>query len=103
VSGPGRPFDTKIEERARLGGPVGVVLEVAQQVDADLLAVGSVGLDTLVGRVFGSVARAVSRRANTEVLIVPTTATPLRLRSARGFAATRPARFPRPSLNRPAL
>jgi nucleotide-binding universal stress UspA family protein len=62
-----------VEERALVGGPVGVLVDVAEQVDADLLVVGNVGLDTFAGRMFGSVARGVSRRAKTEVLVVPTT------------------------------
>lgn len=62
-----------VEERALMGGPVKVLVDVAKEVDADLLVVGNVGLDTVAGRVFGSVPRGVSRRAKTEVLIVPTT------------------------------
>ncbi len=61
-----------VEERALPGGPVGVLVDVAEEVDADLLVVGNVGVDTFAGRVFGSVARGVSRRAKTEVLVVPT-------------------------------
>jgi nucleotide-binding universal stress UspA family protein len=62
-----------VEERAKVGGPVGVLVDVAKEVDADLLVVGNVGLDTVAGRLFGSVPRGVSRRAKTEVRIVPTT------------------------------
>jgi len=61
-----------VEERALPGGPVGVLVDVADQVDADLLVVGNAGLGTLAGRLFGSVPRAVARRAKTETVIVPT-------------------------------
>lgn len=62
-----------IDERAIVGAPVKVLVELAEDVDADLLVVGDVGLNTLADRVLGSVPTAVSRRANTDVLIVHTT------------------------------
>ncbi len=62
-----------VEERAIIGGPVAVLVDVADEVDADLLVVGNAGMDSLAGRVFGSVPRGVSRRAKAEVLVVPTT------------------------------
>jgi nucleotide-binding universal stress UspA family protein len=39
---------------------------------ADLLVVGNVGLNTLAGRLLGSVPRGVARRAGVDVLIVHT-------------------------------
>ncbi|OBJ47083.1 universal stress protein [Mycobacterium sp. 1423905.2] len=61
-----------IEERAIAGGPVDALVELAEEVNADLLVVGDVGNNSLVGRVVGSVPRAVKRRAKTEVLVVET-------------------------------
>jgi nucleotide-binding universal stress UspA family protein len=61
------------DERAIIGAPVEALVELAEDVDADLLVVGNVGLNTLADRVLGSVPTAVSRRANTDVLIVYTT------------------------------
>ena len=48
-------------------------MELAEEVDADLLVVGNLGLNTLADRVLGSVPTAVSRRATIDVLIVHTT------------------------------
>lgn len=63
---------TEVEERAVEGSPVDALLQLAEDVDADLLVVGDVGNKSLVGRVVGSVPRTVSRRAKTEVLVVET-------------------------------
>lgn len=52
------------------GEPVSAILSVADSVKADLVIVGSVGVDR---RVLGSVPRAVSQRASCDVLIVHTT------------------------------
>ena len=62
-----------IEERAVVGAPVDVLVNLAEEVNADLLVVGNVGLDTVAGRLLGSVPADVSHRANTDVLIVHTT------------------------------
>ncbi|BBX16263.1 universal stress protein [Mycolicibacterium duvalii] len=61
-----------VEERAIEGAPVDALVELADEVGADLLVVGNFGLKSVVGRVMGSVPSAVRRRANTEVLIVET-------------------------------
>jgi nucleotide-binding universal stress UspA family protein len=66
----------KIEERAIVGAPVNVLVNLAEEVNADLLVVGDVGLSTitgLAGRLLGSVPANISRRAKTDVLIVHTT------------------------------
>jgi nucleotide-binding universal stress UspA family protein len=63
---------TDVEERAVEGAPVEALLQLAEDVDADLLVVGNVGDKSIIGRVLGSVPRAVSRRARTEVLVVET-------------------------------
>ncbi|MBS4729646.1 universal stress protein [Mycobacterium sp. SM1] len=62
-----------IEERAIVGAPVDALVGLAEEVDADLLVVGNVGLSTIAGRLLGSVPANVARRAKTDVLIVHTT------------------------------
>jgi nucleotide-binding universal stress UspA family protein len=62
-----------VEERSIVGAPVDALVELAEEVDADLLVVGNVGLSTITGRLLGSVPANVSRKAKTDVLIVHTT------------------------------
>ena len=62
-----------VEERPIVGAPVDALVELAEDVSADLLVVGNVGLSTITGRLLGSVPANVSRRAKTDVLIVHTT------------------------------
>ncbi|MBV9088684.1 MAG: universal stress protein [Mycobacteriaceae bacterium] len=62
-----------IEERPIVGAPVDALVDLAEEVNADLLVVGNVGLSTITGRLLGSVPANVSRRAKTDVLIVHTT------------------------------
>ncbi len=64
---------TVVKERSVRGAPVEALVELAEEVEADLLVVGSVGLGTISGRLLGSVPASVSRRAKTDVLIVHTT------------------------------
>lgn len=61
-----------IEERAVVGAPVDALVELAEEVNADLLVVGNVGLSTIAGRLLGSVPANVARRSKTDVLIVHT-------------------------------
>jgi nucleotide-binding universal stress UspA family protein len=63
---------TDVEEKAVEGAPVDALLKLADSAGADLIVVGSVGLNSVVGRVIGSVPRAVRDRAKTEVLVVDT-------------------------------
>jgi nucleotide-binding universal stress UspA family protein len=56
-----------------VGPPVDALVGLAEEVDADLLVVGNVGLSTIAGRLLGSVPANVSRRAKVDVLIVHTT------------------------------
>jgi nucleotide-binding universal stress UspA family protein len=58
---------------SRSGRPVDVLVDVADDVDAGLVVVGSHGINTTAGRVFGSVAADSARRASSDVLIVHTT------------------------------
>ena len=63
-----------IEDRPIKDAPVHALVELAEEVGADLLVVGNVGLDArsaIVGRVF-SVPGAVANRAKIDVLIVHT-------------------------------
>jgi nucleotide-binding universal stress UspA family protein len=61
-----------IEERAITGAPVDALVDLAEEVNADLLVVGNVGLDTVAGRLLGSVPATVARRAKIDILIVHT-------------------------------
>jgi nucleotide-binding universal stress UspA family protein len=61
-----------VEEKAVEGAPVDALIELAEKVHADLIVVGDVGLNSVVGRLIGSVPRAVRHRAKTEVLVVET-------------------------------
>jgi nucleotide-binding universal stress UspA family protein len=62
-----------IEERPILGAPVDALVHLVEEVDADLLVVGNVGLSTIAGRLLGSVPANAARRAKSDVLIVHTT------------------------------
>ena len=61
-----------IEERAIEGAPVSALVHLVHEVNADLLVVGDVGLDTVAGRLLGSVPADVARKAKTDILIVHT-------------------------------
>jgi nucleotide-binding universal stress UspA family protein len=63
-----------IEDRPIQSGPVDALVDLAEEVGADLLVVGNVGLDArsaIIGRVF-SVPGAVATRAKIDVMIVRT-------------------------------
>ncbi len=64
---------TNIEEKAIVGAPVDALVDLAAEVNADLLVVGNVGLSTIAGRLLGSVPANVARRSKVDVLIVHTT------------------------------
>ncbi len=64
---------TTVEERAVVGAPVDALVDLAEEVGADLLVVGNVGLSTIAGRLLGSVPANVARRSKSDVLIVHTT------------------------------
>lgn len=61
-----------IEERAIEGAPVDALLALVDEVGADLLVIGNVGLNTIAGRLLGSVPANVARRSKIDVLIVHT-------------------------------
>ncbi|OLF08120.1 universal stress protein [Actinophytocola xinjiangensis] len=55
------------------GEPVSTLATVVRDRDADLLVVGNRGLNTLAGRLLGSVPSEVARKSDVDVLIVHTT------------------------------
>ncbi len=61
-----------VEERAVVGAPVDALIKLAQEAMADLLIVGDVGLDSVAGRLLGSVPADVARKAKIDILIVHT-------------------------------
>jgi nucleotide-binding universal stress UspA family protein len=63
----------KIRTVASDGPPVDVLRKAVRDSRADLLVVGNRGLNTLSGRLLGSVPSDVARRAGVDVLIVHTT------------------------------
>ncbi len=62
-----------VEEKPIVGAPINALVQLAEEVLADLLVVGNVGLSSVAGRLLGSVPSEVSRRAKMDVLIVHTT------------------------------
>lgn len=63
----------RVETVAVQGEPVSNLLKVLKDQSADLLVVGNRGLNTLAGRILGSVPSEVARKSSSDVLIVHTT------------------------------
>jgi nucleotide-binding universal stress UspA family protein len=61
-----------VVKKSIVGAPTDALVHLAEEVHADLLVVGNVGLASVAGRLLGSVPYDVSRRAKTDVLIVHT-------------------------------
>jgi len=61
-----------VEERAIEGAPVEALIHLAQEVKADVLVVGDVGLNSVAGRLLGSVPADIARKAKIDILIVHT-------------------------------
>jgi nucleotide-binding universal stress UspA family protein len=61
-----------IEERAIEGAPVQALVKLVEEVKADLLVVGNVGLNSVAGRLLGSVPSDVARKVRVDILIVHT-------------------------------
>ena len=61
-----------VQEKAVVGAPVDALVDLAEEIKADLLVVGNVGLSTIAGRLLGSVPANVARRSKSDVLIVHT-------------------------------
>jgi nucleotide-binding universal stress UspA family protein len=64
---------TKIDTVVVDGEPVPTLAKVVHERAADLLVVGNRGLNTLAGRILGSVPSEAARKAGVDVLIVHTT------------------------------
>ena len=64
---------TNVETLAVQGNPVDALPHVAEDRKADLIVVGNRGLNSLSGRILGSVPSDVARRSGVDVLIVHTT------------------------------
>lgn len=64
---------TEIETVAVKGEPVETLRKLVRERSADLLVVGNRGLNTLAGRILGSVPSEVARKSGVDVLIVHTT------------------------------
>ena len=62
-----------VEEKSIVGAPITALVHLAEESSADLLVIGNVGLNSVAGRLLGSVPSEVSRKAKTDVLIVHTT------------------------------
>ena len=62
----------EIEEQAIVGAPVSALLHLAEELKADLLVVGNLGVGTVAGRLLGSVPDTVARKAKVDILIVHT-------------------------------
>ena len=62
-----------VETIAADGDPVDVLVDIARTKSVDLLVVGNRGLNSLAGRLLGSVPQNVAHRAACDVLIVHTT------------------------------
>ena len=64
---------TQVEILAVEGDPVDELINIVKKRDADLVVVGNRGLNSLAGRLLGSVPANISHRASCDVLIVSTT------------------------------
>jgi nucleotide-binding universal stress UspA family protein len=63
----------RVEERAVEGPAADALIALADEVGADLIVVGNVGMNSVVGRLVGSVPRIIRKRAKAEVMVVDTT------------------------------
>jgi nucleotide-binding universal stress UspA family protein len=61
-----------VVERAVVGAPVESLLALVDELDADLIVIGNRGLNTITGRLLGSVPSDVARKSTSDVLIVHT-------------------------------
>ncbi|APT92603.1 stress protein [Corynebacterium phocae] len=63
---------TKVETTVRSGTPVQALMGIVNDFDADLLVVGNRGINSLTGRLLGSVPADVARQSDCDVMIVHT-------------------------------
>ncbi|MBB3085967.1 universal stress protein [Geodermatophilus sabuli] len=64
---------TDVHPIAVVGSPVEALLDVVKREQADLLVIGNRGLNSIKGRLLGSVPSDVTRRSDVDVLVVHTT------------------------------
>lgn len=62
----------EVETATRQGTPVQALMEIVNDHDADLLVVGNRGINSLTGRLLGSVPADVARQSDCDVMIVHT-------------------------------
>lgn len=62
----------KVETAIRRGTPVQALMEIVNESQADLLIVGNRGINSLTGRLLGSVPADVARQSDCDVMIVHT-------------------------------
>ncbi|MEJ5920682.1 MULTISPECIES: universal stress protein [unclassified Corynebacterium] len=63
---------TKVETEVRAGSPVEALMSLVNEKKADLLVVGNRGINSLTGRLLGSVPADVARQSDCDVMIVHT-------------------------------
>jgi len=61
-----------VAERAIIGSPSNELLSLAKEMSADLLVVGNRGVNTMAGRLLGSLPSEVTRKSACDVLVVHT-------------------------------
>lgn len=64
--------EIKIETAVRPGTPVEALMAIVNEYQADLLVVGNRGINSLTGRLLGSVPADVARQSDCDVMIVHT-------------------------------
>lgn len=65
---------TNVETEVRAGTPVQALMRLVNDTNADLLVVGNRGINSLTGRLLGSVPADVARQSDCDVMIVHTVA-----------------------------
>lgn len=63
---------THVETVMKAGAPVDALMGIVNDVDADLLVVGNRGINSLTGRLLGSVPADLARQSHCDVMIVHT-------------------------------
>lgn len=63
---------TKVRAQMREGAPVEALMGIVNDIDADLLVVGNRGINSLTGRLLGSVPADLARQSHCDTMIVHT-------------------------------
>lgn len=63
---------TKVNTEVKVGSPVDALMDLVKDNNADLLVVGNRGINSLTGRLLGSVPSDVARQSDCDVMIVHT-------------------------------